>query len=1112
MLFGGETMLGLCWRVGANACLLLLYVGVVASAAFAQLENATVSGQVVDPSGLSITGARVLLVDIDRDASTVAATSSSGLYMFPSVRPGRYRMEVTASGFKVVNVTGLIVNVQDHLEQNFRLQLGSVAESITVTAGAPLVNTSDATVSTVVDRQFAENLPLNGRSFQTLIQLTPGVVVVPSNYSDNGQFSINGQRADANYWMVDGVSGNIGIGVNGANTPGNSLAGTNGSFSALGGTNSLVSVDAMQEFRIQTSTYAPEFGRTPGGQISIVTRSGTNQFHGTAFDYLRNDVFDANNWFNGINILNTSPLPKAKERQNDFGGTFGGPILKNRTFFFFSYEGLRLRLPQTTLSIVPDASYTPGTTNSRQNATPALQPYFNAFPLPNPGSPEILCNPNTDLNCPTSGISGSAAFNASYSNPGTLDAYSLRIDHKLTDKLTIFGRYNDSPSEIDQRGGGGSSLNTIAVTRITTQTATIGATWLHSQKVADDFRFNYSRVNAQGDSYLDSFGGAVPLSALPLPSQFSVSNSLFTYTVSSLDPTSNLNVGQSAQNVLHQINVTDSFSLQMGRGHNLKFGVDFRRLTPFYHPAAYDSDVLFSDVPSAATGNLEYYAVISNLSPVFLFRNLGVYAQDTWRVAPRLTLTYGLRWDLDFVPQTVSGPDFPAVTGFNLQNLSNLAVAPAGTPPYQTTYGNVAPRLGLAYQLFRNQQWQTVLRGGAGIFYDLATSEAGNTMTPGAYPFGSYTYGAGTFPFNSPPLAPPIAPPTASNPGGVLAMDPSLKLPYTIEWNVALEQAIGTEQSISASYIGASGRRLLQTGTVLYPTASLYDASLLTNLGNSNYNALQVQFQRRLAHGIQALASYTWAHSIDTASAGSVALTSNYLTSSDANVNRGPSDFDIRNAFTSGITWNLPAPHFNTFTKSVLGDWSLESVIQARSAPPVDVTDSHFVGYLNGFVGFAALIRPDLVPNVPLYLFGPQFPGGKAFNSAALQDPPTTPTGCNPVIDYPCSPARQGDLGRNALRGFGLAQWDMGLHRILPIHEAVKLDFRAEAFNLLNRPNFGPPNGQFGSPLFGLSTAMLGQSLNGGSTGLSNVGGGAFNPLYQIGGPRSLQLSLKLIF
>src|SRR6202041_1619743 len=194
--------------------------------------------------------------------------------------------------------------------------------------------------------------------------LTPGVVLTTSNIQDSGQFSVNGQRAAANYWMVDGVSANIGV-SSGAN-PGNGLGGTLGSFSALGGTNSLVSVDAMQEFRIQTSTYAPEFGRTPGGQISIVTRSGTNQFHGTLFDYVRNDALDANNWFN---TAVTPVLRKAEERQNDFGGTLSGPLLKNRTFFFFSYEGLRLRLPQTLLSTVPDVT-------ARQNALPAMQPYL----------------------------------------------------------------------------------------------------------------------------------------------------------------------------------------------------------------------------------------------------------------------------------------------------------------------------------------------------------------------------------------------------------------------------------------------------------------------------------------------------------------------------------------------------------------------------------------------------------------------------------------------------------------------------------------------------------------------------------------------------------------
>src|SRR5579862_4328418 len=239
-------MLRLYFRVVGKRCLLLLLVLFAANSASAQLETATISGQVVDPSGLNITSALVKLVDIDRDTTTGTRTNPSGLYTFPSVRPGRYRMEVTVAGFKVVNATGLTVNVQDHLEQNFKLVVGSVSESITVEGGAPLIDTESATVSTVIDRNFAENLPMNGRSFQSLIQLTPGVVLTANNGVDTGQFSVNGQRANANYWTVDGVSANIGI--NAGATAGSGLAGTLGSTNVFGGTNSLVSVDALQEF------------------------------------------------------------------------------------------------------------------------------------------------------------------------------------------------------------------------------------------------------------------------------------------------------------------------------------------------------------------------------------------------------------------------------------------------------------------------------------------------------------------------------------------------------------------------------------------------------------------------------------------------------------------------------------------------------------------------------------------------------------------------------------------------------------------------------------------------------------------------------------------------
>ena len=1052
----------------------IIYITLNTFTLFAQSPNGNINGLVSDPSSAAVVGAEIVAVNDVTGVQYTTKSNSEGIYVLPNLPPGPYRVQVSKIGFKTLIKPDITLNVQDSLSINFTLLVGAFHEIVTVQGGAPLVNTENATVSTVVDRQFADNLPMNGRSFQSLIELTPGVVVTTSNASDGGQFSINGQRAASNYWTVDGVSANIGIGASPSPfaLAGNGMAGALGSFSAMGGTNSLVSIDAMQEFRIQTSTYAPEFGRTPGGQISIVTRSGTNQLHGTAFDYLRNDALDASNWFNGY--TNNPPLPKAKERQNDFGGTIGGPIFKDGTFFFFSYEGLRLRLPETELTTVPDLA-------ARSSATSAIQPYLNAFPIPNG---------------PDDSVAGVAQFNASYSNPSGLDAYSVRVDHKLTDKLNIFGRYNYSPSTIQQRGQSPYySLSTVSSTRITTQTATLGATWGLSSMLAHDFRFNYSRTNGSTNGSLDNFGGAIPPSSLSFPDPFTSGNSLLNFEIFSLQNGS-LATGPFGRNLQRQINFVYSLSWQKG-AHSLKFGADFRRLSPINEPNSYEQIAYLADVPNAENGNLLESVVGTNLTSTLLFRNLGIYAQDTWRTNPRLTLTYGVRWDVDFVPRSLRGPGLPAVTGFNLNDFSRLALAPAGTTPYQTSYGDFAPRLGVAFLLSQRRDWQTVLRGGFGIFYDLATSEVGNNIGTGTYPFGSIAFTpGGTFPLSSSAAQPPPITPADLSSGILLALDPNLRQPYTLEWNTALEQALGSQQRFTVSYVGAAGRRLLQTAFVASPTPSLGGADLISNVGTSDYNALQLQFQRRISNGLQVLASYTWSHSIDTGSAGSAAVASNSLIPSVISANRAASDFDIRNAVSAGITYEVPAPRAGPLLNALFRGWSTDNIVQIRTAPPVDISDV-LVGEFDG--GVIGDTRPDFVPGAPLYFYGPQYPGGKAFNPAAFTSPPIDPnTGLA---------LRQGDVPRNFLRGFGAAQWDFSVHRTISIREPLMLQVRAEMFNVLNHPNFGQPNGQFGTAIFGLSNQMLAQSLS-----ANNLGGGGFNPLYQIGGPRSIQFALKLEF
>jgi hypothetical protein len=1050
----------------------------------AQGDLASVTGRVLDPNAAVIVEATVTARNVDTGIETVVHSNEDGIYRFVSLEPGNYEFSVSKRGFKVIVKPGVTLHVADTVSMNFSMQVGSVNETVRVEGGAPLVNTENATVSTVVDRQFAENLPMNGRSFQTLIELTPGVVVAPTPGGDAGQFSVNGQRPSSNYWMVDGVSANIGVSA--TNVPGNGLGGALGSFSAQGGTNSLVSVDALQEFRIQTSTYAPEFGRTPGAQISILTRSGTNQVHGTLFDYFRNDVLDANDWF-----ANFAGLSKPQERQNDFGGTFSGPILKDRTFFFFSYEGLRLRLPQVALDRVPDAS-------ARQNAVPAMQPFLNAFPF-DPNQPDLG--------------NGVAQFNKSYSNASTLDAYSLRIDHKLSNKWSFFGRYNYSPSEITGRGVNDEALSVVTPIGITTQTATVGATWVISPLVTNDLRFNYSRATASNTAHLDNFGGAVPPTSLPFPSPFTSQDSTFGFLAVPFKGGQLLAVGRQQRTSQRQFNIVDGLSLQKG-SHSLKFGVDFRRLSPVVDPLVYQQSAQFITVPSVEAGTPRSTAIISHVPFTLLFQEFGLYAQDTWRVARRLTLTYGLRWDVDFAPSSLSGPNVPAVTGYNLNDLSNLALAPVGTTPFNTTFRNVAPRVGVAYELSQSHDWQTVFRGGFGVFYDLDSSQVGTMVEGRNFPFSAAKVNrGGTFPLDpaSAAAAPPaITAASLSQPGNILiAFDPHLKLPYTLQWNVALEQELGGQQSISASYVGSSGRRLLQTADIISPNPNLTEAYLTGNTANSAYDALQLQYQRRLSHGLQVLASYVWSHSIDSASAGSLGNnSSNAFLPATLASNRASSDFDIRNAFSAGVTYNLPAPKINRFTNAILRGWSLQSFILARSAPPVDISDGNF-SLFNG--GIQADVRPDLVPGQPLYLvgsqcvaiLGPPCAGGRGFNPAAFKDPPTDPNTGNP--------ARQGNVPRNLLRGFGATQWDFSVHRDFPIRESLKLQFRAEMFNVLNHPNFGPPVGDISNLQFGQSQIMLGQSLSGaGQSG--SVGNGSFSPLYQIGGPRSVQFALKLTF
>lgn len=331
-------------------------------------QNAVVAGAITDASDSAVPRAAISLLDESKGTRRETVTNASGTYSIVGLPPGVYTLEVKAAGFQTSKREHVTLAVAQSAQIDFRLQVGAAEQTVSVEAQPASVNTTDASVSTVIDRQLVQSLPLNGRSFHSLIELAPGVVPAATNEQSRGTYAVNGQRSNSNSYMVDGISVNLGVGA--SQTMGQSGTGTNMGTSAVGGANNLVSLDALEEFRVVTSTYAPEYGRTPGGQVSVVTRSGTNQFHGALFEYFRNEKLDANDWF-----LNRSGIARPPLRQNDFGGVLGGPVIKNRTFFFFSYEALRLRQPAAGISDVPSLEL-------RRTAPEGVRPYLNAYPLP----------------------------------------------------------------------------------------------------------------------------------------------------------------------------------------------------------------------------------------------------------------------------------------------------------------------------------------------------------------------------------------------------------------------------------------------------------------------------------------------------------------------------------------------------------------------------------------------------------------------------------------------------------------------------------------------------------------------------------------------------------
>jgi Carboxypeptidase regulatory-like domain/TonB-dependent Receptor Plug Domain len=1047
-------------------CLFLLVLCLVIPA-IAQVGTANVLGVVQDSSNASIRNASVKLINIQTGTENDSKTNSDGGFLMPGVIPGAYTLQIEREGFATTQLNGITLNVGDTKNLLIRMKIGSVAESVTVDASGLSVNTSDASVSTVVDRKFVGNIPLNGRSFQDLISMTPGIVTQSPQAAGHGSaaqgdFSVDGQRPESNSFFVDGVSANM----NSVLASGNSRLASTGSAAgatALGTTQSLVSIDALQEFRVLSSTYSAEYGRTPGGQFTFLTRSGTDAIHGSLYDYFRNSHFDATDWFTSSTYR---PDP-AIYSQNDFGGTLGAPIVlpgayngRDKTFFFLSYEGLYLAQPTPQT----DDQYAPSG-ETRLAAPSALQPVLSTFP--DAGFQEIV-----DASGKSTGLS-SILFDA-YSLRSHVDSTSIRVDHNFSPKLSIFFRYGNTPSYSQTR-----QLWSLTSNQVNTQTLTLGATTQISTSWSNEFRLGYAGSGSSLDTKTDSSPYTyVPPpnlnTALGIPGSFvSASAEAYIHIPGAGDSESNTDHATSS---FGQWNVRDTFSVQVAN-HLFKLGFDQRHIASTVNPAALSVEADFFSRQSMVE-NLASDIVITKSEPASpVLNEFSAFAQDEWRMAKALTLSLGLRWEVNPPPQGQQGKDAYTALG-DIDSPATLKLEPRGTPLWHTSWYNLAPRLGAAWVANAEPGKELVVRAGGGVFFDTENQPAITAFNGVGFTTTIYLDDAPV------PVIPAqldfstVSVPPYTN-TTVFAFPTHLQLPYSVQWNVGVEKAIRKDQTVTLSYVGASGHRLLQEqrSTVSRFNPNFGDVAYFPGGLTSSYQALQAKFQRSISHGVQALASYTWAHSLDYGS-----------TDPAYPLTRGNSDLDVRHNLEVAVTWDVRKPAENTFLRHVLGNWGVDGRLIARTGFPVTLLGNLFSDPLTGSKYYSSV---NLIPDRPMYLYGSEFPGGRMLNGG--------PNAVNPAFSLPDA-TDYGNAPRNSLRGFDAVQMNVAARREIHLYDRLNMQFRAETFNILNHPNFGYIDPALTDALFGQSTKILNQSF------------GATGSLYQQGGPRSLQFELRLTF
>ncbi len=1054
-------------RVATGVCLVALILA-TSSVAVAQTVRGSVSGVVRDPSGAVVPGAEVVLRQPDTNRTRTLSSDPEGEFAFALLPPGGYELEIRREGFHVGNHS-LVLQLNQNVRIEHELAVAGAAEVVEIVEGE-FLRVDTASRSTVIDNRQVTQLPLDGRNFFELSLLVPGSAPAAqgSAGSVRGDFSIHvsGSREDSNLFLLDGVyNGDPKLNGVGVNPP----------------------VDAIHEFEVLGVNHPASFGRNSGGQVNVALKSGSNEVHGTVFQFFRNAALDARNRF--------APAgePDPKFQRNQFGFTLGGPIRRDRTFFFGDYEGRILREGITRLASVPTAAERAGDFTASRLPVPNVP---GVGPLPQ--IPGFFQHPVGQAIAALYPLPNRASPGANFVSSPTLGDdehhFDVRIDHAFTPSSEFSARYSFADRDLVEPFSGPTfsfvpNYGNQVLRRA--QNLMLGETHVFSPAWINEARFAFHRVaigvnqEGQGTS-LNSQVGLPDISTKPRDSGLSF------IRISGLSPLGHeFNNPQASESNTFQL--IDQVSYVRGR-HNIRFGGEFRAMR----------QDAFRDVQSR--GILQFLGVFTGNPLADLLMGLptvtGVaqldnpqrlrsesfagFFQDSYRIRPELTLTAGLRYEY-------TSPPVDAEDRANLYDPSTGGLVPVGTggvprSGYFDDRNNLAPSIGLAWA---PGSGDTVLRGGYGIYYDQSALAPGE----GLY-FNAPYFDFGLF-FSIPPQGPfpgftltltdpfPLDTFPFPTPASALTFDRNLRTPYAQHWNFGIQRSLGDTRSLELAYVGTKGTRLIGARDSNQPAPStaprnrrpnpLFDDIVqVESRSSSIYHALQSRFQERLWCGMTMLASYTWSKSLDDAS-GFFATSADPNFPQDSNnlaAERARSNFDVRHRFSLAYNYDIPLGSFaaSSLARHIFGGWQTNGILALQSGRPFTVAllpelDNSNTG--RSVLGFGANDRPNLIGNP-----GISDPSSDAwFDTRAFAMPPF---------------GSFGSAGRNLLEGPGLATWSVSLVRTMEPTEQLSLQLRVEAFNLFNRGNLDLPDSFFGSPTFG-------QVLSAGS-------------------PRRLQFGLKILF